>query len=286
MTNDDIARHLNSIADLLEAQNGNYFRVRSYRQAARTVREHEVSVARLVKEKGIEAVRELPGIGERLSKLIVEYVERGRTQMLGRLEGEFSPEKLFMRVPGIGECLAHRIIEELDIHSLEELELAAHDSRLSKVESFGQKRVEGVKSSLAGMLSRSAQRRQLAARKLEDGEKEPDIQTILDVDCEYRESVEADKLPKIAPRRFNPAGEAWLPILHIERGDWNFTALYSNTKRAHDLGKVRDWVILYFDRDGEESQRTIVTEARGELAGKRVVRGRERECRRYYSENR
>ena len=62
------------------------------------------------------------------------------------------------------------------------------------------------------------------------------------------------------------------------------TALYSNTKRAHDLGKTRDWVVLYFEHEGAEGQATVVTEQSGPLQGKRVVRGREDECRRYYKE--
>jgi putative hydrolase len=86
-------------------------------------------------------------------------------------------------------------------------------------------------------------------------------------------------LPGIAPRRFNPTGEAWLPILHTERGDWRFTALFSNSALAHELGRVRDWVVIYFHQDsGPEGQRTVVTETRGPLAGRRVVRGRESEC--------
>lgn len=70
--------------------------------------------------------------------------------------------------------------------------------------------------------------------------------------------------------------------MHVERDGWSFTALYSNTARAHDLGKTHDWVVLYYDQDGEEGQATVVTETHGPLGGKRVVRGREAECRRYY----
>ena len=65
--------------------------------------------------------------------------------------------------------------------------------------------------------------------------------------------------------------------------DWQFTALYSNTARAHELDRTRDWVVLYsYDGHLHEGQHTIVTESRGPLAGKRVVRGREAECMRYY----
>ena len=108
---------------------------------------------------------------------------------------------------------------------------------------------------------------------------EPGVDLLLEVDREYREKAERGALPKIAPRRFNPSGAAWLPILHTERGDWGFTALFSNTALAHELGRVRDWVVIYFHKDsGPEGQRTVVTESRRPLAGRRVVRGREAEC--------
>jgi hypothetical protein len=100
------------------------------------------------------------------------------------------------------------------------------------------------------------------------------------VDAEYRRLAEADALRKITPRRFNPERQAWLPILHTERAGWSFTALYSNTARAHELGRTRDWVVVYCERDGHEGQCTVVTEFQGPKRGRRVVRGREQECRR------
>ena len=74
----------------------------------------------------------------------------------------------------------------------------------------------------------------------------PDVAVLLDVDAEYRRRAAADELPKIAPRRLNPDRRAWLAVLHTHRDSWHFTALYSNTARAHQLGKTDDWVVLYF----------------------------------------
>ena len=111
----------------------------------------------------------------------------------------------------------------------------------------------------------------------------PSVAILLDVDREYREKARAGTLPKIAPRRFNPDGKAWLPVLHTRFGPWHFTALFSNTDRAHELHRCFDWVVVYYaDPDGEEGQATLVTERRGRLTGLRVVRGREPECGRYY----
>jgi len=112
---------------------------------------------------------------------------------------------------------------------------------------------------------------------------EPGIQVLLDVDRDYREKDAANTLRRIAPRRFNPANEAWLPVLHTERGAWQFTVLYSNTALAHSVGRTHDWVVIYFQSDSyAEGQRTVVTETQGTLKGRRVVRGREEECRQHH----
>jgi hypothetical protein len=107
---------------------------------------------------------------------------------------------------------------------------------------------------------------------------------LLDVDRQYRAQASRGELPTIAPRRFNPEAKSWLPILHTRRGDWDFTALVSNTAAAHELDRTRGWVVLYFDSDHHgEQQRTIVTEHRGRLRGQRVVRGRESDCLAHYA---
>jgi hypothetical protein len=106
----------------------------------------------------------------------------------------------------------------------------------------------------------------------------PPVAMLLDVDREYRERAAAGRLRRIAPKRFNPGAEAWLPILHTEGADWRFTALFSNTALAHQLGRTRDWVVIYYETDRTpEGQCTVVTETQGPLKGRRVVRGREHE---------
>jgi hypothetical protein len=111
----------------------------------------------------------------------------------------------------------------------------------------------------------------------------PNVGVLLDVDREYREKARAGSLPRVAPRRMNPEGKAWLPVLHTRFGPWHFTALFSNTERAHELHRVYDWVVIYYsDPDEGEGQATVVTERRGALTGERVVRGREPECARHY----
>lgn len=105
------------------------------------------------------------------------------------------------------------------------------------------------------------------------------VDRLLEVDREYCDKARAGLLPRIAPRRFNPERKAWLPVLHTRFGPWHFTALFSNTYQAHELHRTHDWVVIFVrDGDQEESQCAVVTERRGTLAGKRVVRGREPEC--------
>jgi hypothetical protein len=136
--------------------------------------------------------------------------------------------------------------------------------------------VATVRQSLAELLGHSAEKTGA------DGT-EPDVALLLDVDAEYRRRAAAGELPKLAPRRFNPRNEAWLPLLRTERDGWVMTALFSNTARAHELGKTHEWVVIYYQKDGPEGQGTVVTETSGPLAGKRVIRGREEECQQFYS---
>jgi len=112
---------------------------------------------------------------------------------------------------------------------------------------------------------------------------QPPLGDLLEVDAAYRAEAAAGRLPLIAPLRFNPQGKAWLPTLHARRGSWHYTALYSNTARAHALGRVHDWVVVYAeDAAHREQPCTVVTAQRGTLAGRRIVRGREAECRAWY----
>jgi hypothetical protein len=284
--NHDIADMLNRIADLLEVQNAERFRVRAYRSGAQTIRQMEQSITALARERGEEALEALPAIGQTQARLITEFVTTGRSSFLDQLKGEVSTEDLFARVPGIGDELARRIVVQLDIHTLEELEAAAHDGRLRGVEGFGPRRIQAVRSSLAGLLSPSAQRRKrdrVEAGEIYPSAGSPPVDLLLTVDEDYRKRAAAGELRTIAPRRFNPEQAAWLPVMHIEQDGWSFTAMYSNSSRAHELGKTNDWVVIYHERGWDEGQVTVVSETGGPLKGKRVVRGREMECQRYYA---
>ena len=279
--NQTVIDQLLEIADLLEQQQANPFRINSYRKAAQTVSTLTTDIAGLVETKGIEGLTALPNIGKGLATVIYEIVATGRSSRLQGLRGSLDPEKLFQTIPGVGPELAKRIHHELQVETLETLELAAYDGRLEKIPGVGSRRATAIRAALAQMLGRKAHPRLHPSESLES---EPSIEMLLDVDLEYRSKAIAGKLPTIAPKRFNPEGKSWLPILHTTRGDFHFTALYSNTARAHQFKRSKDWVVLYFyDQHHHEFQHTVVTETHGALTGKRVVRGREPECLEYYS---
>jgi len=109
------------------------------------------------------------------------------------------------------------------------------------------------------------------------------VDLVLEIDEVYRKKAAAGKLKMIAPKKLNPEGKAWLPILVEEHSGYKFTVMFSNTATAHELGKTADWVVVYYEKGKGENQCTVVTESRGALKGKRVIRGREKECGEYYA---
>jgi putative hydrolase len=216
-TNAAIASILERIADLLEAKEESPFRIRSYRNAALSIRESKKRIAAIVKKGGADPLTEIKGIGEKLAGLIAEYVSTGQLELLSELEREF---------PG-GPPLRE------SKHAFE----------------------KPIAISLA---------------------------LVLAIDEDYRKRAGANKLKKIAPRQHNPEKKAWLPIMVTDAGGYRFTVMYSNTARAHELGKTNDWTVVYYEKGKGENQCTVVTETRGPLKGKRVIRGREAECKAHY----
>lgn len=275
--NAKVAARLDEAADLLALQGANPFRVHAFRRAAATVARLPRDIREVAEAEGPAGLEDIPDIGRGIAAAIIEMVATGRWSRLERLRGELDVGRLFQSVPGIGPALAERIHDALHVDSLEALEAAAHDGRLEQVPGMGRRRVAAVRAALGAMLGRSRVDRSVRGQA-------PAVEVLLDVDREYRRRGGEGDLPLIAPRRFNPDGKAWLPVLHTERGGWHFTALFSNTARAHELGRTRDWVVVYYyDHDHQEHQCTVVTEFRGPLRGERVVRGRERECGEFYA---
>ena len=292
VTNEQIASYLDEMAINLADQHANPFRVDAYRAGAQVIRDLPESVQELSLSEGRAGLGALPHIGKSLAAAVDEIAHTGRLRALDRLRGHITPVELFQTVPGIGEELADRIHRELHLDTLEDLEVAVHDGRLDTLAGFGPRRLQAVANNLATMLARSSRRKARRFDELREAganvappkrrRTRPPVAILLEIDHLYRTQAKTGSLPRIAPNRNNPGGKAWLPILHTEQDAWHFTVMFSNTDRAHELGRTRDWVILYYDRDGHEDQCTVVTETRGRLAGQRVVRGREDACAKHY----
>lgn len=277
--NQHVANKLDAVADVLEGQKANPFRIRAYRNAAAYVAGLKQPISRSLSKGGARALEDMPTIGSSIAAAITEILQTGHLRLLESLGGDMDPEKLFQTVPQIGPTLAATIHERLAIDTLEELETAASDGRLAALPGFGPRRVRGIRYALDNILSRR--------RAFDDGtgQTRPAVADVLDVDREYRMRAQGESLPMIAPKRFNPGKAAWLPILHTERGDWHFTAMFSNSQRAHQLHRTHEWVVIQYDADNSGAgQCTVVTEQRGPLAGLRVVRGREAACAAYYDD--
>jgi len=275
--NHTVADKLREIAELLEQQGADRFRVQAYRRAAQTVDTLEENLAQRFDRQGTAGLESLPAVGKGIARTLAEMMRSGRSRRLEDLRGELDPERLFRTIPGIGPRLAMRIHQTLGVETLEDLEIAAHDGRLQRLAGVGERRAESIRSALQSMLGRRVVRNMAGQTDL------PPVAMLLDVDAEYRDRAARGELEKIAPRRFNPQHEKWLPVLHTDRSAWHFTVLFSNTSLAHQLHRTRDWVVIFHrGDDAAEGQSTAVTETRGRLAGRRVVRGREAECLTHY----
>ena len=266
-----VASWLREAADLLAAQGASPYRVHAYRAAAQGVETYPRDVRAVFEHEGTKGLDAIPRVGLGIAAAIADMLVMNRWPMLERLRGTVPAPLLLQSVPGIGPALAGRLHETLHVDRLEDLERVANDGRLASLPRVGRRRAAAIGAAVERMLGRL--RPPPAAALL------PPVASILDVDREYREGAAAGTLRRIAPKRNNPAGDAWLPVLHAVRGPWHFTALFSNTPLAHRLGHTHDWVVVYaYDGDHVERQCTVVTERSGPLAGRRVVRGREAEC--------
>jgi DNA polymerase (family 10) len=138
MENIEIATVLRQVADLLEIQDANPFRVRAYRNAVRTVETHAVPMRKLIAE-GAD-LTELPAIGKEMARHIEELVTTGDLTVLEELAEEIPASLIqLMKLPGLGPKKARKLWDELGIETLEELEEHAKAGRVSKLPGFGAK---------------------------------------------------------------------------------------------------------------------------------------------------
>ncbi len=148
MDNAQVAAVFDEIADILELKGGEDFRVRSYRNAARTVRDLPESIEEVARDK--RKLLDLPGIGESIADKIVEILKTGTARRLEELRTQVPPGLgELLRVPGLGPKRARQLYEELGVKSLEELKAAAEAHRICGLEHLGEKTEEKIRRGIA-----------------------------------------------------------------------------------------------------------------------------------------
>jgi hypothetical protein len=269
MTNSDVARRLMTYARQLDAEGGNVYRVRAYRAAAMTLERMDRPVEEILAERGRAGLEAIPTVGKSLAYSVEALLRDGELKTVTPADSAREPDRLFASLPGVGKKLAEDLRDRLGLRTLDELLAAAEAGRLAEV-GVGPKRLTALMTAL---------RERLAPPQAPPDE--PALSDLLAVDEEYRTGRQGQP-QRMTPRKFDPEGERLLSIHSTERGGWKLKALFSNTALAHRLEKARDWVVISYEKGDDRGQRTVVTETRGDLTGRRVVRGRERECRAHY----
>ncbi|MGZ5104737.1 MAG: DNA polymerase/3'-5' exonuclease PolX [Usitatibacter sp.] len=152
--NADIARAFDEIADLIELEGGNPFRIRAYRNAARVVGELRLDVAARLAEGG--ELPKIPGIGDDLAAKLREIAKTGSCTLLEQLRGRF-PQGIteLLRLPGLGPKRVAALHAQIQVGSLDALERAAREGRLRELPGFGEKMEQKVLEAVRARMSKA-----------------------------------------------------------------------------------------------------------------------------------
>ncbi len=246
--NSDVARIFNQVADLLEIEGANEYRVRAYRDAARTISTLSGSVANMV--AGGEDLTELEGIGDDLAGKIEEIVETGNLKQLVEIEQRTPPALADMlNISGLGPKRVQAIYEALGVTTLEELKAAAEQGRIRDLEGFGEKTEQKIKDDLAQAEAEEARTRLDVAEELA----EPLVDYL-------REIEEAQRIAVAGSYRRRKETVGDLDILATgedgERIIDRFVA-YEDVAEIVSQGETRSTVVL---RTGLQVDLRVVTE--------------------------
>lgn len=141
ISNEKIGALFENIAALLEIENANPYRIRAYRNAARTVRAFAPEIATVIR-KG-DRLPKLPGIGQDLSAKIEEIVNTGGCALLNRLRGDVPPSLIgLLSIPGLGPRKVKHLYQDLGVETVEQLYTAARRDRVRRIHGFGKRTQE------------------------------------------------------------------------------------------------------------------------------------------------
>jgi len=160
--NEDIARSFDEVADIFELKGDNPFRIRAYRNAARTLRALGSEVGDMLLQG--QDLTDLTGIGDDLAEQITEMVHTGRLTKLDEIASSAPHLAIELsRLPGIGPKRAMRLCTELGAHDLDDIKKAAESGKVGKLRGFGASLERSLLDSLSAAMQRGAPRYKLAA---------------------------------------------------------------------------------------------------------------------------
>ncbi|MAF85129.1 MAG: hypothetical protein CL875_01380 [Dehalococcoidales bacterium] len=152
MKNDGIIKVFQDIADLLELKGENPYKIRAYHNVVHAIKHLPVEVEQLVAE---DRLKEVPGVGEAITKKLTELVTTGRLNYYEKLKAEF-PEGVtaLLDIPGVGPRTAMLLVTGLGIKSIDELETVIVGGKLAGLPHVGDKTAENILHHIKAMRSR------------------------------------------------------------------------------------------------------------------------------------
>ncbi|RME76961.1 MAG: DNA polymerase/3'-5' exonuclease PolX [Planctomycetota bacterium] len=235
MDNAEIAAHLEQLADLSEIAGENPFKVRAYRAAAARIRDLPTPVQELLREGGLEALEQLPGIGERIATKIVQLLETGEIEALRKLR-ERVPVGLLdvLAIEGVGPKKARAFWQQLGITNVDELERAARAGKLRTLPGMGERSERKILAAIERW--RAHQGRYL----LPDAE--ADMRRVL---AAIRETGDAHRLEAAGSlrRRRETIGDLDV-LVSASRSDRIMEAVRALSREVLGLGETRAAVVL------------------------------------------
>src|SRR2546421_8204579 len=150
MQNAEIARLLGEVADLLEISAGNPFKVRAYRNAARTVADHPDPLSELVTDEAFD-LTDLPGIGGGIAKEITALLDTGTLPQRQQLVATIPPGLLdLLRIPGLGPKRVKLFHDQLKVNTVDDLRRALERGQVAELGGFGPKLLEKIREGVSG----------------------------------------------------------------------------------------------------------------------------------------
>jgi len=168
MENLDVARTLTTLADLLEIQGANPFRIRAYRNAVNTIRNLSRPLSAMIADG--EDLTELPDVGDSVARHVTELIETGRITRLEEVSEEVPVSLVeLMRLDGVGPKKAKKLFEELDVRTVEDLETALDAGYVEELAGFGKKSADRIRTSIGDHRKHSGRFRIHEAEELTAG---------------------------------------------------------------------------------------------------------------------